>query len=256
MRFEFEAREALALPPGRSANTLRGALGMHLPEALFAPRSDEGISGMKDAPRPFVLRVPEVKEARLSIRVHAFREGLFEPFQNAFAEVKGLGPHRVAVQLVGAAEEAPVEVELTPGPAAEALLVEFLTPMELKFEDATLREPRFDALFARARDRVSALCGLYQGGPPEADYRGLGEAARGIALMRSRIEQVEVERRSSRTGQRHGIGGFMGEAEYSGELGALLPWLKAAEWTGVGRHTVWGNGALRATEIPGDGIGR
>jgi CRISPR/Cas system endoribonuclease Cas6 (RAMP superfamily) len=52
-------------------------------------------------------------------------------------------------------------------------------------------------------------------------------------------------RRSSRTGQSHGIGGFVGWAEYQGELSEFLPILQAAQWTGVGRHCVWGNGELR-----------
>jgi hypothetical protein len=56
-----------------------------------------------------------------------------------------------------------------------------------------------------------------------------------------------VERRSSRTVQVHPLGGFVGGAEYEGELTEFLPWLQAACWTGVGRQTVWGKGALRIT---------
>ena len=39
-------------------------------------------------------------------------------------------------------------------------------------------------------------------------------------------------------------GGFVGEADYEGNLTEFVPFLKAAEWTGVGRHTVWGKGAI------------
>ena len=54
-----------------------------------------------------------------------------------------------------------------------------------------------------------------------------------------------VERRSSRTGQRHGIGGFVGFAEYEGDLAEFVPYLEAAYWTGVGRHCTWGNGQIK-----------
>jgi len=54
----------------------------------------------------------------------------------------------------------------------------------------------------------------------------------------------EVMRRSSRTGQTHTIGGFTGSAIYAGELTEFMPFLRAAWWTGVGRHTVWGNGVI------------
>jgi hypothetical protein len=55
-------------------------------------------------------------------------------------------------------------------------------------------------------------------------------------------------RRSSRTGQVHSLGGVVGEAEYQGELGEFLPYLEAGKWTGVGRHTVWGQGEV-AVEV-------
>jgi hypothetical protein len=123
--------------------------------------------------------------------------------------------------------------------------VQFLTPTELKSGGAILREPRFDVLLARARDRVGALCSLYQDGLPDLDYRGMGQRAAAVRMTLSRVEEVEFERRSGRTGQRHGIGGFMGEAEYEGQLAEFVPWLEAAEWVGVGRLTVWGNGRVR-----------
>jgi len=127
--------------------------------------------------------------------------------------------------------------------------------MELKFNGAILREPRFEALMSRVRDRIAALCELYQGGAPDVAYRGMGERSRAIAMTSARIEQIEVSRRSSRTQQSHSLGGFVGEAEYEGDLGEFLPWLKAAEWTGAGRYTVWGNGAILIDRPPADEAG-
>ena len=106
----------------------------------------------------------------------------------------------------------------------------------------------FAVLLARARDRVSTLRSLYGEGPLEIDFRGLAERARSVKTVRSELRHVAVERRSSRTGQRHGIGGLVGFAEYEGDLAEFLPYLEAASWTGVGRHCTWGNGQIR-TEI-------
>jgi hypothetical protein len=58
------------------------------------------------------------------------------------------------------------------------------------------------------------------------------------------LRYVDVQRRSSKTGQVHSIGGFVGEAEYEGDLAEFVPFLKAAQWTGVGRQTVWGKGEI------------
>ena len=71
-------------------------------------------------------------------------------------------------------------------------------------------------LFARARDRVSALRSLYGEGPLGIDFRAPGSV--------------------------HPLGGLVGVAEYEGEFGEFVPFLEAAQWTGVGRQTVWGKG--------------
>jgi hypothetical protein len=41
----------------------------------------------------------------------------------------------------------------------------------------------------------------------------------------------------------------MGTATYEGDLAEFLPWLQAAEATGVGRHAVWGQGEIRLLNI-------
>ena len=63
------------------------------------------------------------------------------------------------------------------------------------------------------------------------------------------LQYHEVSRRSSRTGAVHGIGGFTGTMEYEGEVAEFLPYLRAAWWTGAGRHTVWGNGVIEVDVI-------
>lgn len=263
LRFEFEAKDELRFPPGKAGNTLRGALGSILPESLFAPHArGEGPSGLEDRPRPWVLRASHLDGQtfrpgdRFAMTVNAFRTDLFPDFRQAFERITRVGPERREVKLVGAIQEETIGVDLAEPAHAKALRIRFVTPMELKFNGAILREPRFEALMSRVRDRIAALCELYQGGAPDVGYRGIGERSRAIAMTAARIEQIEIERRSSRTQQSHSLGGFVGEAEYEGELGEFLPWLKAAEWTGAGRYTVWGNGAiLVSSNYPADEAG-
>jgi plasmid stabilization system protein ParE len=138
-----------------------------------------------------------------------------------------------------------VDLGVQPNPVSR-IRVQFQTPTELKaaFGDAM----DFAVLLARARDRVSTLRSLYGEGPLEIDFRGLAERARYVKTVRAELRRIAVERRSGRTGQRHGIGGVVGFAEYEGDLAEFLPYLEAAAWTGVGRHCTWGNGQIR-TEI-------
>jgi len=106
------------------------------------------------------------------------------------------------------------------------------------------KRPEFGVLAARIRDRLSTLRECYDDGPLAIDFRGFGERAARVRMTRCETGRVEVARRSSRTGQVHPIGGFVGEAEYEGELAEFVPYLKAAKWVGVGRQTVWGKGAI------------
>jgi hypothetical protein len=86
----------------------------------------------------------------------------------------------------------------------------------------------------------------------EIDFRAMADRASGIVTTRSDLRRISASRQSTRTGQRHGLDGFIGETEYSGELGEFIPYLDAAQWTGVGRQTVWGKGELSIQAIRPD----
>ena len=90
---------------------------------------------------------------------------------------------------------------------------------------------------------------LHGAGPLEIDFRGMGERAAAVRMVRCELRRVESVRRSSKTEQTHPLSGFMGEAEYEGDLAEFLPYLEAARWTGVGRQTVWGKGVIEVEAI-------
>lgn len=124
------------------------------------------------------------------------------------------------------------------------MTIEFVSPTELKHSGAIIGQPAFHTLWSRACDRVSALSTLYGEGPLDIDFLGLRGRAREIHLAHHQLQSVHKQRRSSRTGQVHPLGGFVGFAEYEGPLNSFLPHLQAAQWTGVGRQTVWGKGEI------------
>jgi hypothetical protein len=249
---------------------------------IFEPGAIEKCpSGLADWPRPFVFRARHLDAAvrrrgePFHFDLHVFELDGRAPaaFALTFAEIgrQGLGPGRGraelcrvdqvdledrAVQCVynsGAGLESrpvsPARVPLDPLPCApRRIRVDFLTPTELKFAGQIAAEPTFDVLFARVRDRMGALAALYGSGPLAIDFRALGERAAQVRFTGSETRAVAAKRRSSRTGQTHSIGGFVGWAEYEGELHEFLPFLEAARWTGVGRQTVWGKGEIAITD--------
>lgn len=263
LRLEFAARDGLHFPPGKAANVLRGAFGMALArgggERLFESRAGDGPSGLADPPRPFVFRVRHLDGAtarpgeRFSVGINLFtmeaeaRDLAARAFADAGRE--GFGPGRGRAELLACAGET-VSIELAPRPdAPERIRVEFVTPTELKHEGGLAERPEFGIVGARIRDRVAALRTLYGPGPPSINFAAFGARAVEVRMTRCELHEVALERRSSRTGQTHPIGGFTGVAEYAGALAEFLPYLEAARWTGVGRQAVWGKGEIQVSEI-------
>jgi hypothetical protein len=249
LRYRMLARTALEFPAGATANLLRGRLGKALRSAspelydrFFAPHTGSGPSGLRDSPRPFVLRVRHLEGSRFAsgdlfeIGVNLFemrhppleelREALCAATSSDCAAIDGMQPLRLSLE--------------PPSSPVSCVRVRFLTPTELKPAD----HPEFSVLFARLRDRISTLRALYGPGPLEIDFRAMAGRAAAIRLSRCELWHIEAERVSRATGQRHSLGGFTGIAEYSGDLAEFIPYLEIARWTGVGRQTVWGKGEL------------
>ena len=259
---------------------MRGAFGILLKslappdvfERIYRPAALPGNSpsGLSDLPRPFVFRAAHLDGCAFApgdaffIDAHVFdlSRPVLPYFVEAFTQLAttGIGPQRGRAQLAAIEqfdlEDKPTARDSTSGPPCaisldpesepiESVTVRFASPTELKSGGHPTDRPEFSILFARVRDRVATLRALYGGGPLPLDFRRMGERAAQVALTRCDLTWEKSSRRSTRTGQRHPLGGFLGEAEYQGVLTEFVPWLRAARWTGVGRQTVWGKGDLR-----------
>ncbi|MCS6951456.1 MAG: CRISPR system precrRNA processing endoribonuclease RAMP protein Cas6 [Bryobacterales bacterium] len=246
---------------------------------IFEPSAiGRGPSGLADPPRPFVFRAAHLDGRavrpgeRFHFDAHIFdlKDPALAYFVLSFAQLahEGLGPGRGRAELervdqLGADREPrvevfdgrtfvihgalpPMELDLRPRPEPVCRLrVLFVTPTELKEGGEMVLRPEFGVLFARIRDRLSTLRALYGPGPLEMDFKAMGQRAAQVRLARSALRWTETTRRSGKSGQVHPFGGFTGEAEYEGDLAEFLPFLEAAQWTGVGRQTVWGKGEMR-----------
>jgi len=286
-RCTFEALEAVSFAPGTAGNAFRGAFGALFRRvagapvyaSFFEPSSASGPSGLANAPRPFVIRAAALEGREIpaggqfSIDVHVFdlKEPALQYLVAAFTQLarEGIGSRRARVLLRGVhtvdrernpdacvyqderlqeGRPEPLVLPLAPdaGPVSQ-VAVRFLTPTELKGAGGIVPEPAFGILFARVRDRISTLRRLYGEGALEIDFRSMAARAGRVRMTASRLEWESYRRRSSRTGQVHPLGGFTGEAWYEGDLAEFTPFLRAAYWTGVGRQTVWGKGAISIT---------
>ncbi len=246
---------------------------------VFEPQESrgEGPSGLADWPRPFVFRASHLDGSTVRqgeafhFDVHIFdvRDPALAYFVLAFAQLarEGLGPGRARADMAAVDQldqsgvtvarvfdgervhmgelSAPIAVDMSEAPArVEQVHVRFVTPTELKSGHQVAERPEFGILFSRLRDRISTLRTLYGDGPLELDFRAIGERAAEVRLGRWLCPRTAVDRLSTRTGQRHFLGGFVGEVEYEGNLGEFMPYLRLGSWVGVGRQTVWGKGCV------------
>jgi hypothetical protein len=272
-RFTFRALDTVHFPAGKAGNTLRGALGCVLPEES-EPREERPAgnpSGFLHPPRPYVLRANHLNAADFQpgdefwLDLHDFH--VRTPGRHAFEEAfsryaeEGIGPGRGRAKLMHVESldlddrphpGGPVRIPLDSGfPPASRVVIRFISPTELKDHGNVTERPEFRVLFARIRDRIGTLRTFYGAGPLDIDHRAMAERASAVRATRCELSWHKQKRRSSRTGQVHSIGGFTGDVEYEGPLTEFLPWLAAARWAGVGRHTMWGKGDARVLSYSG-----
>ena len=249
--------------------------------STFEPRPPEGgdrLSNFSNLPTPFVIDVPaderaeyrpgEVLEFGLTVVGRAAR--LAPYYVTTFRQLadEGIGPRRarfdlVEVTAVGAGRATVVYQNTEPlvrldAPAVRAadlaragddartrLTVRFVTPMDLKDRGAAVAVPEFGPIVRRLRDRASTLASFFADGPLDLDWKGISTLADAVRLVENRTRVVTVNRRSSRTGQLHDIGGIVGEATYEGEaIGRVMPLVRLGEVVHVGRHAAFGNGGM------------
>jgi CRISPR-associated endoribonuclease Cas6 len=270
-------RRIACVPQCREARMCELRESCHYARFFEPSATGAGPSGLADWPRPFVFSARHLDGRTVSagesfhFDVHVFsleREVLAYLVLTFAALVRdGLGPRRGkaelrrvvrtgaddlperaiyenSAQIVGDSV-APVSLDLAPlASAPDRIRVEFLSPTELKHEHRIASRPEFPILFGRIRDRLSTLRKLYGPGPLEVDFQGSGKRSAEVRMTRCDLRRQDSERRSSRTGERHSIGGFVGVADYEGDLGEFLPYLEAGRWVGVGRQVVWGKGEI------------
>jgi hypothetical protein len=245
-----------------------------------APPGSGALSNYQAIPRPFIIRPPLDGKTtyrpgeELAFELVLVGQALqFLPLVYLAvgqAGLDGLGPARAhclvtAVEQLGVAgdvvlqfdprrlERVPRELppirseSLPPLPDCSKVTVRFLTPTHLVFDERTVTSDEFEFhhLVKRLRDRVNALATFYCGGPLQLDFAGIGQRAEAVGTIRRNLRWEERVRRSSRTGQRHEIGGLVGECEFEGDLNEFLPLLQLGQYLHVGKHAAWGNGWLQ-----------
>ncbi len=124
---------------------------------------------------------------------------------------------------------------------AERVEVRLLSSLRLKQKGRLMATaPKFEWLFQMLAERAQQLAG-------EADHlldfpENWRASAAEVTLVQAETQWYEFSRYSARQRSTQRFGGLVGELVYAGQIGPFLPWLRAAEWLGIGGKTTFGLG--------------
>jgi hypothetical protein len=130
------------------------------------------------------------------------------------------------------------------------LAIRFLTPTRLVDKGRLVHQPDFRVLMQRLLERLSALAREFGDTPLALDFGGLIRQAAAVQLVADDTRWVELESYSTRLGRSTPLGGFIGEATFTGDLAPFLPWLLWGQFTHVGKDAVKGNGWYAIIPFP------
>jgi hypothetical protein len=123
------------------------------------------------------------------------------------------------------------------------LTLRFLTPMRLIDKGGLVKRPALRPLIQRLGIRLTDLAAAYGDGPlPAADARALLPIADSATLESDNTRWIDITSYSRRSGERTPIGGMVGEAVFTGNLGPLREILVWGSLVHVGKNAVKGDG--------------
>jgi len=205
--------------------------------------------------RPFTLFTQD-DEGGICIVLTLFADAVTQTdiFLRAFQHfgIRGIGKQmqRFAVRKVTGTNEYG-KINIFPGKSEYGeILIRFLSPLALKVGGTILDrfEPEvfLNMLFKRVVG-LSALSGEMVPGTraiPEID-----DAIKTVRIKQSSIDHRRFDRFSTRQNRTIWCHGIQGKAVLDGDIGTLLPLLRAGEITGVGRGTTLGYGRYERREF-------
>ncbi len=121
------------------------------------------------------------------------------------------------------------------------LNVQFLTPTRIVDRGALCHQPDFRPWFQRLTERIRQISDLYAA-PVWIPFHDLLPAAEVVRITHTATRWQEMWSHSRIDGTTKPSSGFIGEVQYEGELGALLPYILVGQALQVGKNAIKGGG--------------
>ncbi len=134
-------------------------------------------------------------------------------------------------------------------PASTPCRLSFPAPLRLVHGGALLNSPDPSDIATSALRRIASLAGKTRGKSYRDLMRAIRQEAGRIAASPWRGERVDLVRWSSTQQREIDLYGVVGSVILPGGSGQIWPLLAAAQWTHIGKGTVFGMGELRLTAL-------
>jgi hypothetical protein len=249
-----------------------------------SPNGQEGgfMGGYDQVPRPYLIETPLERQTEyepgemITVRLKLFGQAVdYAPiFITTFRELgkEGIGTGRRSYRLLHAESEglngytrtvyldgaeqfhAPViftgedirnfsrKVDVE---RKNRATVFFDTPVRVKWQGRYTSDPMFHLIIRNLVRRGTGLLRFHHGVEIEGDVRGLIQRAERVRMVRQEVRWMDQSRYSARQDTKMKLGGFVGWAQYEGDLEEFLPWLRLGEVIHVGKNTVFDLGRIR-----------
>ena len=126
-----------------------------------------------------------------------------------------------------------------------AIQIDFITPTRIKYNGKLTKEITFEIIIRNLLRRISLLALYHCDEKWDIDFSQLIKRAKEIAILDSNLRWHEQERYSTRQKAQMKLGGFVGTAEFKGDLAQFMPYLKLGEYIHIGKATTFGLGKYK-----------
>ncbi|MCI0662784.1 MAG: CRISPR system precrRNA processing endoribonuclease RAMP protein Cas6 [Acidobacteria bacterium] len=132
----------------------------------------------------------------------------------------------------------------------DRLNIRFITPLRIKVQGDLQPKADFEMLVRNLLRRISLLMIIHGDRQLDLDFKGLLELARAVEVRSSSLHWWDWGRYSARQETVMKLGGFVGEAEFTGDrLQDFLPLIVAGEFLRIGSATSFGLGKYELIDV-------
>lgn len=131
----------------------------------------------------------------------------------------------------------------------QQITLNFLTPTRIKYQGKLIIDIDFEIIIKNLLRRLSWLAEIHCDEKWDMDWQGIiSRAKEQVSTINSNLYWYDWERYSQRQVKKMKMGGFVGEATFSGDISEFLPFLKLGEYLHIGKGTVYGLGKYEIKE--------